>query len=135
MVNKMTKERTRRIIGENIRRERIARKISMEELALMLNLTPGFIGLIERGQRGTTSTTLHGLSQIFNLSIDTLFESHIGKSEAELAEINQEEAGRQKVAGLIFDFNKEELDFIAGIILGLRSLRGLQTIDEEEVEE
>jgi len=48
----MTKLKLRAIIGENVRNERIARDISIDELSEMIGLTPGFVGLIECGQGG-----------------------------------------------------------------------------------
>ena len=69
----INKEQLRITIGNNIRLERLARKISIEELAEQLNLTPGFVGLIERGTRGTSAYTLARLSEIFNIPIDQIF--------------------------------------------------------------
>lgn len=40
-------------IGAKIREEREKRQLTIEELAEILNIAPGFLGLIERGQRGT----------------------------------------------------------------------------------
>ena len=69
----MTKKALRTIIGENIRQERMARNISLEELAAILGLTSGFVGLIERGQRGATPITLLKLSTAFGLPVDRFF--------------------------------------------------------------
>jgi len=68
----MTKEQFRITIGKNIRRERNARKLSIEELAELLNFTPGFIYLMERGYRGTTSFTLYRLAELFETTVDGL---------------------------------------------------------------
>lgn len=128
----MTKERLRKIIGENVRRERISRDISMDEFAEMLTLTPGFIGLIERGQRGTTSSTLYRIADIFGASIDSFFES---KDELTLSEVdskNKRRAKREKISSLIFDFSGEELEYVIKTLIGLRELRGMGELRDEE---
>ncbi|MCD8157346.1 MAG: helix-turn-helix transcriptional regulator [Clostridiales bacterium] len=41
-----------RLIGMNIRYERQLRNLTIEELSEIIGIAPGFLGLIERGQRG-----------------------------------------------------------------------------------
>ncbi|MCL2421702.1 MAG: helix-turn-helix domain-containing protein [Defluviitaleaceae bacterium] len=115
----MTKERLRVIIGENIRNERISRNISIDELAEMIGLTPGFVGLIERGQRGTTSNTLLKLSDVFSISIDSLFYLKEGLS---LGEVDKDDVRRKKISSLISDFSDNELDFLISVIKGVRAM-------------
>ena len=69
----MTKERLRILIGENIRRERKSRGITLGELAELMGLTTGFVGLVERGSRGASPHTLLQLATILDISIDDLF--------------------------------------------------------------
>ena len=119
----MTKERLRIIIGENIRNERLARNISIDELAEMLELTSGFVGLIERGQRGTTPSTLFKLSDVFGKSIDSFFhrdENGALSMSEELVVKGQ--AKRKKIESLIAGFTDNELDFVVTILKGLRTL-------------
>ncbi len=47
-----------KLIGSNIRFERQKRDLTIEELSEILNIAPGFLGLIERGQRGTSIKNL-----------------------------------------------------------------------------
>jgi len=120
----MTKARLRVIIGENIRNERIARDISIDELSEMLDLTPGFVGLIERGQRGTTSSTLYRLSEVFDMPIDVLFRNSKVSALAFGEEPSDADAiKRKKITSFISGFSEEELEFILGVIKGLRRLR------------
>ena len=123
----MTKEQTRIVIGENIRRERLKRGISAIEFAEMLELSPGFVGLIERGERGTTSSNLYKIASVFNLSTDELFESNSEES----VELEQQEAKRNRIMSLMFDFSDGELDYIANTVLGLRTLRNLPSIAKQ----
>ena len=121
----MSKERLRIIIGENIRTERTARNMSIDELAEMLELTSGFVGLIERGQRGATPSTLFKLADIFGLSIDTFFyntdSSSLSFAEAR-DDVQRTIAKRKKVATLISDFTEEELNFVIRMVKSLRDM-------------
>ena len=132
----MTKERLRAIIGENVRNERVSRDISLDELAELLELTPGFMGLIERGRRGTTSSTLFKLADVFGIPIDELFyrsqRSSLSYGEDE---IDARRSKRKKISSLISNFNEKELDFVLLTIRSLRSFNELpQIIRDHEVE-
>ena len=70
----MTKEQLDSIIGKNINKERLARELSVEELAELLGYTPSAITLIENGKRGTSALTLYKLSKIFGLPVDSFFD-------------------------------------------------------------
>ena len=130
----MTKERLRVIIGENIRGERVSRGISIDELSEMLDLTPGFVGLIERGQRGTTSSTLFKLADVFEISIDSLFQRKEGSvlSFGEESD-DRQSSKRRKVASFISDFSEEELDFVLATLKGLRNISRPQKATYDDV--
>ena len=66
-------------IGKRIRDLRQCYNMSSEDLAKRLNITPGYLGLIERGDRGTTALKLIALSRIFRVSLDYLMT---GNSDA-----------------------------------------------------
>jgi len=68
----MNKEQLRILIGENIRKERLARSMTIDELSESLGQSSGFVGLIECGKRGATTYTLLKLAEIFNTSVDSL---------------------------------------------------------------
>jgi len=121
----MTKERLRIIIGENIRNERLSRNISIDELAEMIELTSGFVGLIERGQRGTTPGTLVKLADVFGISIDTLFYRHKDISLS-LAEESKSQAKHRKIKSLTTDFSDIELDFVISTIKNIRAINRAQ---------
>lgn len=59
-------------VGLRLRMLRKAYNLSIDELAKTLNITSGFLGLIERGYRGLTLPRLLTLSKLFNVSIDYL---------------------------------------------------------------
>lgn len=136
----MTKEQLRCIIGENIRNQRMARDISIDELAEMLDLTSGFVGLIERGHRGTTPITLFKLSDVFSLSIDSFFHKK-EESSLSMAEeyVSKNQTKRKKIDSLISDFSERELDFVIAMLKYLRIMtrsedEGEDSIKEEKVD-
>lgn len=130
----MTKNKLRVIIGENIRNERVSRNISTDELAEMLGLTPGFIGLIERGQRGATPITLFKLSNIFGMTIDSFFykrsETPLSFSEEEKWSTDDTSEKRRKIDSLIFDFEDKELDFVISMLKNIRIMSRSSLYDE-----
>ena len=83
----MTKEKLRLIIGGNIKQERLSRGMTIDEVSELMNLTPGFVGLIERGERGITILNLCKLTEIFGVDINRFLVeitdkgSFLGKNE------------------------------------------------------
>ena len=119
----MTKTQLRYIIGENIRSVRMSRNMSIDELADMLELTSGFVGLIERGQRGATPITLLKLADVFGTSIDTFFFRSSGDSMSiSFAEEPETLSKRKKIFSLISDFSVAELSFVIQMVKSLRLL-------------
>ena len=59
-------------IGSRIRLEREKFGFSRENLAELLNLSPYFLGQIERGERKMSINTLINVSQCLHISIDYL---------------------------------------------------------------
>jgi len=119
----MTKFELRIIIGENIRKERLARDISIDELSEMIDLSPGFVGLIERGVRGTTPKTLYMLSEVFDIPIDSLFRKALAPSLSfDEESLNVLTIKGKKITSLITGLSQTHLDFIIGVIKGLRTV-------------
>jgi transcriptional regulator with XRE-family HTH domain len=133
----MTKERLRVLMGENIRNERTARNMSIDELAEMLELTSGFVGLIERGRRGATAYTLFKLSEIFNISIDNIFARTSDRQMrfAEEMEPRSADVRKTKIYGMINGLTNGELDFLINTIKGIKVMNHTSPnaeIDEED---
>ena len=111
----MTKEKLQVIIGNNIRSQRLARGLSIVELAKLIDKTSGFLGLIERGQRGTSPHMLFSLADVFDIPIDTLFCSPKSSSLEGIESLNGY-AERKKIHNLISDFEVKDLMFLIGTI-------------------
>jgi transcriptional regulator with XRE-family HTH domain len=130
MKMKLDKE-TMKLIGSNIRRERLMRKMSLEGLAEILQLSTAFLGLIERGQRGAKLANLMKIADVFGITVDDL----LYRKSTNTPEIRPEWEGHERPIGLveqqkkdaivslIYDFSVEEMDFAIGIIKNTRILR------------
>jgi len=63
-----------KVFGENLKRERIKRKLSQEELAEKAGLHRTYIGMIERAERNISLTTAEKLAKAINISVSSLFK-------------------------------------------------------------
>lgn len=70
-------------IGSNIRNKRRALNMSLNDLADLVNLTPGFLGLIERGHRGGSIESLIDIMASLNMEFDEL----IGEPKQDKADL------------------------------------------------
>jgi len=118
-----SKKRLDKIIGKNIRREREVRKIKRDEFAKLLELTNSHLGLIERGERGASATTLEKVVKSLGVTIDGLFsETGKFKHSREYQDANTS-VYYQKVATLANLLTDDELQIIAHTIEGMVSMR------------
>ena len=116
------------IIGSNVRRERMLRNMSIEELSEILQLSTAFIGLIERGHRGAKLYNLLRIADIFGITVNDLVYS----KSSDMLEVredngNSEEVLKQQkkdaIVSLVYDFNPEELQFVISTIKAMRTLK------------
>ena len=105
----------------DIKRERLSRGMTIEEVAEMLSLTSGFVGLIERGSRGITLLNLCKLSELFAVDI-----GHFVYDHADMGNIHDENEEatirRKKITTLISMLNTEQLDFLVKTIKNMGAL-------------
>ena len=113
----MTKEDVRSMVGVNIRNERHNHSLSIEELSELLEITPGFLGLIERGERGATPHNLLKLANIFDSPIDRFFCGGKGASVSKSAML------RKKLTALTTNFTENELDFAIVVVKAMNQLQ------------
>lgn len=71
-IKSIDKTKIRIIIGANIRRFRSNIGISIENFAELLDVTPNFLGMIERGDRGCSLINLIKIASILNIKVDEL---------------------------------------------------------------
>jgi len=61
-------------VGERLRRERVLRKMTMEELAEYMGISPAYLGAVERGQRPLSNRLMKRLHDRLGISYDYLLE-------------------------------------------------------------
>ncbi|MCU7614058.1 helix-turn-helix domain-containing protein [Chryseobacterium sp. GMJ5] len=69
-----------RIFGDQLKKLRIEKKMSQEELANSSDIPISQIGRIERGEINTTLSTIYAISQALEVNIKELFDFTIEKS-------------------------------------------------------
>lgn len=128
---KLTKE-SMKLIGANIRRERILRSMSMEELADILQLSVAFLGLIERGQRGSNLANLMKIADVFEITVNDLIGCK-NSTTPSIPEIRDEWEGHEKptesdfqqkrnaIISHVYDFSIEEMEFLIDSIKVFRA--------------
>lgn len=126
-------------LSENLKKYRLLKNLTQEDIAEMLNITPQSVSKWERGESYPDITFLPALANIFETSIDLLIGMDTIRAEQTLYNIhktatefqrNSDYASAEKVyrdALLIYP-NKP------GMILGLAGVLALQGKSEEAVE-
>ena len=99
-------------VGKNLRRMRLLRKMSIDEISNFLDLTPSFVGLIERGERGLTTSNIIKLSILFDEPIEALFNQFNDKRES----VNEEDTLRNKINWACSKIDEDGLALIYNII-------------------
>jgi transcriptional regulator with XRE-family HTH domain len=123
----MTKERLRTIIGRNIRRERMKRKVSASTLAELVNVSPAYIRLLERGGRGTTVYNLNTLADFFGVPLEKMLEEEMDTEEKDAR------AGKLKLLDVYAKrMTDNELDYLLDMVAGLRKLLAASTAAMED---
>ena len=63
----------RQVIGWNLRRIRVAKKVSQERLALDSDIDRAYVGRVERGEENVTVSTLEALAMVLGIPVSDLF--------------------------------------------------------------
>ena len=103
-------------VGRNIRELRESLPLSIEEFAVLLDVSPGMMGLMERGQRGCSIKHFISLKERFGISIDTFVADESVKDVVDDNRIIQ-------IVSLCDGFEEKEFDFIASQIRLYRQLK------------
>ena len=96
------------MLGEKIKKERLNRGLTQEELAEKANLSVSFMGQIERGERKLSVDTLEKIGNTMGTSFDYLLQSsHKVKHDAGLDELLYTVRGRtQNEIRMVIDVAK-----------------------------
>ncbi|MCD8157647.1 MAG: helix-turn-helix domain-containing protein [Clostridiales bacterium] len=111
-----------KIIGMNIRYERQLRNLTIDEFAKMIDMAPGFLGLIKRGKRGTTLKNLCKIADFFSISLDAMLNRDVN-SITEEDNATPLDIKRMTVKNLVETLNEGETDFVNVTVKQLIKLR------------
>lgn len=108
-------------LGRRIRAQRRKNKLTIEKLCEMLEVSPSFIGLVERGTSGVSLENLCKLSEIFQVSTDYLLKGEetntLAKEEKTIHD------GRSNIDILntyLYNYTEEEIQFIIDLVKFLK---------------
>lgn len=78
-------------LGKNIRQSRLKLNLTQDQLAEKVDISTSYMGRIERGERSLPLDTLIRISNVLNVSVDTLLQDSINIDNDILiiAQINQ----------------------------------------------
>lgn len=65
----------RKAIGVNMRNFRVGKGLSLEEVSELLDISPSYLGMVERGQRGLRLSRLLHFAEMFEITIDELLKN------------------------------------------------------------
>lgn len=77
----MNAKNLKEIIDQRIREERYKRNLTLEELSEMVDISPSFLGLVERGRKFPSVENLYKLSNVLGVDPGLLFKDREIKTE------------------------------------------------------
>ncbi len=102
-----------KIIGANIRYERKRRGMTIDDFARVIGMAPGFLGLIERGQRGTSMTNLVAIADFFGITMDQLIRQDIATgSTLNSTKMTKSEKDRKALNSMISVMSDEKIQIL-----------------------
>lgn len=117
-----------KIIGSNIRFERQKRGLTIDELSEILNIAPGFLGLIERGQRGTSVKNLCKIAKFFGITLDTLITCPLNESNV-VKEESEKEQKIRTVMTYLASMDTNEIDYFISSLKGFKKYISVKDFD------
>ncbi|GHU52722.1 hypothetical protein AGMMS49975_09100 [Clostridia bacterium] len=110
-------ENENNILGNNIRREREKRGLSLIDVAEVIGVTANYIGLVERGRRGIMPPKLIILAESFEITIDELLRGTPQEEETDPDGIGGRRAALKTLA---YNLDENQLNFVITIIKELK---------------
>lgn len=100
-------------LGKRIRDERLKNKLTIEKLCELLDVSPSFIGLVERGTSGISIEKLCRLSEIFHVSTDYLIK---GTQDNTPSAPKPENHALDALNAYLYNSTEDEILFILSLI-------------------
>ena len=113
-----------KIIGSNIRYERKRRGLTIDDFAKVIGMAPGFLGLIERGQRGTSVKNMVAIAEFFDISLDDLITKDLsnGSADMKVMENARSAKARRALRSLVSSLTEDEIVFITSVIKSMNKM-------------
>lgn len=113
-----------KIIGSNIRYERKRRGLTIDDFAKVIGMAPGFLGLIERGQRGTSVKNMVAIAEFFDISLDDLITKDLSNGGADMKDMESTRSAkaRRALRSLVSSLTEDEIVFITSVIKSMNKM-------------
>ena len=102
----------KRKLGKQIKMVRTSKRMTQEELAEMIDVSPTFISLVETGTKALSLTKAIELADVLKVSMDVLFQDN---------RLQQEESDIAEAAFLLQGCNSYEKEVIVDTIFALKT--------------
>lgn len=99
------------MLGERIRQKRKQLNFSQEQLSEMCGLSPAYVGIIERGNKKLSVSTLVKIANALKVNADYLLGDSIKYDNSEIIE---------KAARLLNDMDEDEIQYTYELISNTR---------------
>ena len=107
-------------VGDRIRLYRKKENMSQEELAWIANITPAYLGQVERGLKSPTITVLNKVTAALNISLAELFAAPSDPLKDKTATMRRIEL---QLSGL----TEEDLERVSAIIENIIEIKASRT--------
>lgn len=113
-----------KIIGSNIRYERKRRGLTIDDFAKVIGMAPGFLGLIERGQGGTSVKNMVAIAEFFDISLDDLITKDLSNGGADMKDMENTRSAkaRRALRSLVSSLTEDEIVFITSVIKSMNKM-------------
>lgn len=123
-MNFNSNDEIRQVIGDNLRQLREQRNSSLEEIADEIDVTPGFLGLVERGKRGTQWINLLTLANLYEVEIGDLF---VDNKETIIEKLSSSDIFLGKISLYTKYLDEDEQNLIVSLVKNMAKKSKLNT--------
>jgi transcriptional regulator with XRE-family HTH domain len=102
----LSKKQFNRIVGENIKKKRLANGLTTADLGKILDLNPSSISSAEKGDISMSSFNIYKLSNLFDVSVDYFYQGIEDKTYAP----SYRKALLKKLGALVDELSDDQLD-------------------------
>ncbi len=94
-------------LGSKIREQRLKKGLTQEKLAEKCGISPSYIGIIERGDKKLSITTLVKIASVLDISTDYLLSDSLNISQ---------DASLKQVLSDVKELKNDEMDLLINVV-------------------